>query len=281
MKNKPVVRRITVLGCSISLIVRPVGEGHPYPVRLERLLNEHDSDLWLVRNLSAVAATVDDIPGYLASLVGEQPEIIIFHYGHVEAIRRPHSRPMWRWVHLYTPGRSRFSRRVRQLGRFHAALRRRMGWLEQWTPLDRFHRTLDESIRYLREETTANIIIVEANPWNVGIESYGPGSRGEIQRYNESLRRIADAYMVDFIPLSSLSEADVERRSPAAFIPDGTHFNATGHVLLAKVLADHITSRERVREHRDTACASHHRSCCGVVDSQPDCCTARRGIGNE
>lgn len=239
------VRRVCVLGSSISMLVRPDGSGDPYPRVLERILNCAGDDLWLIENQSEIAATVDSISTHLATrIVAAQPDVTILHYGHVEAIRRPHSKRMWLWTHLYVPGMTPRARKVRIIGRWYAAARRRLGLTQQWVPLSRFHHALSEGIEYLQRNTSKTIILIEANPWNESIEAYGPGTNGQIEKYNAAMREIATSHGIELLELSELSAADPFHRPVQDFIPDGTHFSGEGHRLLAQVLADRI-SRNR------------------------------------
>ena len=129
------------------------------------------------------------------------------------------------------------------MGRWYAAARRRLGLTQHWVPLPRFRRVLSESIEYLQRNTSTAIILIEANPWNESIEAYGPGTKGQIEEYNATMREIAACHSIDFVELSELSVADPFHRPVQDFIPDGTHFSGEGHELLARVLAESISRR--------------------------------------
>ena len=242
------VRRIVVLGSSISCLVRPSGQGSPYPKVLENLLSQNDSELWLVENLSEVSATAEHMLPKLAHLVNVQPDVIVLHYGHVEAICRPHSRQMWLWTHLYRPGANPMSRQIRiYWGLLYASARRKLGLTQQWVRLPRFKRILNESLAYLRRETSAEVFLIEANPWNGLIETYGPGSYGEIEKYNDAIRECAKRYSANFVCLQELIGGEPFRRTLDQLIPDGTHFSAEAHSLLAELLANRIAAAFRRR----------------------------------
>jgi lysophospholipase L1-like esterase len=235
------IRRVAVLGSSISMVVRPP-EGVAYPHVLQRLLNERrPDDLWLVSNLSRVAATVDDAPLYLQQLVAERPEAIVLHYGHVEAVLRPQTRAAWHRTYGIIIGESRRGAAVRAV-RKYAGARRRLGLRKQWTPPDRFQRMFNDSLRYLRKETGAALIVLEANPGDQKIETWGPGSLAEIARYNDMMRDVAAEQGAAWMPLDSFLPGPIEE-----FIPDGTHFTPEAHVALASALADAVLAgRPRV-----------------------------------
>lgn len=242
------VRRVVVLGSSISCLVRPSGQGLPYPAVLENLLNQDDSELWLVENLSEVAGTAEQMLPKLAHLVNIQPDVIILHYGHVEAIRRPHSRRMWLWTHLYRPGANPVSRQIRiYWGLLYASARRQLGWTRQWVRLPRFKRILNECLGYLRRETSAELFLIQANPWNGSIETYGPGSYGEIEKYNDAMRECAKRYSADFVSIQELTGEEPFRCTLDQLIPDGTHFSAEAHSLLAELLLHRIMAVSRRR----------------------------------
>lgn len=240
------IRRVVVLGSSISCLVRPSGQGSPYPKVLENLLNQKDSELWLVENLSEVSGTAEQMLPKLAHLVNIQPDVIIIHYGYVEAIRRPHSRRMWLWTHLYRPGANPAGRQIRiYWGLLYASARRKLGLTRQWVRLLRFKRLLNECLAYLRRETSAEVFLVEANPWNESIETYGPGSHGEIEKYNDAMRECAKRYSADFVSIQELTYGEPFRRTLDQLIPDGTHFSAEAHSLLANLLLKRISAGSR------------------------------------
>lgn len=230
------IKRIAVMGSSISLLVRPAGDGVPYPRVLEGLLNRTGDASWLVENLSGVAATADDAPALCPRVVAMQPDVIVLHYGHVEAIRRPHSRAAWEWTHLHVPGRTAFGERIREAGRWYAAAQRRLGVSEQWTPAARFERLIDGTLAYLSRETSARFIVMEPNPWNHTIERYGPGSRGEIERYAAILQDASARYGATWLSLEEIARCDAFGRRIDALIPDGTHFSGAGHSAVALAL---------------------------------------------
>ena len=229
------VRRVAVLGSSISLVVRPP-EGVAYPLVLERLLNERSEDeLWLVSNLSGIAVTIDDAHRYLPQLVAERPEAIIVHYGHVEAIFRPQSLAAWHKTYGVIIGESPRGAAMRTVRRKVAGARRRLGLRKQWTPPDRFERTFRDVLRYLRKETGALLLVIEANPGDQKIEAWGPGSLAEIARYNAVMHEIAVEQGATWIALDAALPAPLE-----TLVPDGTHFTPEGHEVLASVLADAV-----------------------------------------
>jgi GDSL-like lipase/acylhydrolase family protein len=228
------IRRVAVLGSSISMIVRPAG-GLSYPRALERILNEQHDDVWLVDNLSKIAATIDDLPGHLPRLVADRPEVIVIHYGHVEPIRRPHSRAEWHRTYGVVVGSSSLDERVRRARRRFAMGRRRLGILEQWTPLGRFERLLRDCLVYLRKETSAGLVVVEANPAGPKIEAWGPGSTLAVERCNDMMRSVAQAEGATWLALAPILGDPV-----ADAIPDGTHFTEQAHSAVAEALAREI-----------------------------------------
>ena len=211
-----------------------------YPRALEAILNADERDSWLVENRSRIAATIDDVPALLDEIVCAAPEFVVLDVGFPEALLRPHSRRQWYWTYLFVPGRHPYSRAFRTLGRWYSAVRRRFHLMEQWVPARRFERRLSETVAYLRSEAQANVILVEANPWNALVERWNPGSGPQIDLFNDILVRVASQEGAVFFPLDALSERDPGHRPVGDWIPDGSHFNAEGHRLIAGALADLI-----------------------------------------
>jgi lysophospholipase L1-like esterase len=226
-----VVRRVAILGSSISMVVRP-REGQPYPRLLEHLLND-SGELWLVQNHSRVAATIDDVTAYLEEVVADQPDVVVFHYGHVEPILRPLRRKTWYGLWGVIVGESPRRARIRLLRQRAILTRNRIGLRRPWTPYVRYQRLLEDSLRYLRKETPARLFVLEANPGDAKIEGWGPGSLAAIRRYNEAAKAIADRVGARWFSLEELlSGGDV-----AELTPDGTHLSPEGHRLVAARLA--------------------------------------------
>ena len=246
MTQVPQIRRVAVLGSSISMLVRPKGIGLPYPRALERLLNQDAIDLWVVENLSRIAATIEDVAVYLPRLVADQPDVIVFHYGHVEAVQRPQTRSAWYRLHDVGPGAPPRRRHLAIVRAKYAGLRRRLRLRQQWTPLKRFQRVFRETLEYLAAETRATCIVIEANPGDEKVENWGPGSLAAIQRYNQAMCEIAAAGGAIWIPF----DRAIRPEAIAYFIPDGTHFTAEGHLALASVLAKEIMATTSLAESR-------------------------------
>jgi hypothetical protein len=222
-----------VLGSSISMVVRPRGSGLPYPRVLETRLAEATDDVWIVDNLSRIAATVEDARDYAHRLVADQPEAIVIHYGHVEAVRRPLSRRAWYRLHEIRPGGPPWRPLVIRAGTRFAAVKRRLRLFRQWMPIGPFGRGMDELLGYLAEETAARVIVVEANPGNARVEAWCPGSMAAIRLYNRVMFDSAARVGATWVPLASFVHGPNEE-----FITDGTHLSGRGHVALADAIAE-------------------------------------------
>jgi lysophospholipase L1-like esterase len=234
------VRRLAVLGSSIGVVARP--QGTPYPSLLERLLNERsDGELWMIDNLCEIAGIADDLDRLLAAPIALRPDVVVLHYGHVEALRRPHSRRMWRWAKVARADLYPRRRRVRKIVfRRYSSLRRRLGLCSQWTPLPRFERVLDRALAQLRKDTAARLILIEATPPTPRIERYAPGAAQELERYNGVLRRLAAAHGAELVTTEDVRQRDPELRDPEVMTPDGSHYSPRTHAAVAVELAERI-----------------------------------------
>jgi len=230
------IRRVTVLGSSVSMLVRTSGEGKAFPRLLEELLNERSEQLWIVENLSRIAGVVSDANEYLSHLVANPPDVIILHYGHVEAVPRRQPRSVWLRTYLYKPGESKRRRQLNVVGHKYSGARRRVGYWVQWLPPDEFRRRMSELIGYLQRETGARILVLEANPGDERLESLAPGVRAAMVRYNGILTTLAVELGVELVELSEVAGG----RPVVELTPDGTHFDAKAHGAVAEALARRI-----------------------------------------
>ena len=238
--------RVYVLGSSISMLVRPEADADAYPRILEELLNASGRSPWFVENRSRIAGTIDDVVSLLEEILCARPDVVVIHHGFTEALLRPHSRPLWFWTYMRVPGRHPKSSAIRALGRWYSSVRRRMPLMRQWVPSARFERRLAETIAYIRSETRARVIVIEANPWNDSVERFNPGSRSHLDHYNRILQEVASREGAEFLALDALTQRDPGRRPVQDWIPDGTHFNADGHRVLAEALASVISAASRL-----------------------------------
>jgi len=220
------------------MVVRPRGSGLPYPRVLESILSETTGEVWVVDNLSRVAAIASDSSTYADRLVADQPEAIVIHYGHVEAVRRPHSRASWYRIHEVRPGSPRWRPLLNWFRVRSAGARRVVGLRRQWMTLASYERALDELLGYLRSETLATLILVEASPGNDRIERWGPGSLGQIARYNDVSQRAASRFGAVWLSLEQAAGSSHDE-----VCPDGTHLSGEGHRRLAEVLASIVLER--------------------------------------
>jgi hypothetical protein len=243
------VRRVVVLSSSIGLVVRPPGAGVTYPRLLERALNEAPgTELWLVENLSEVAAIVDDLGGLVRRVTALQPDVIVLQYGRVEALRRPHSRAFWLRTYLRRPDLSAREQLVRTfVNRPYSALRHHLHLRRQWSPLPRFERILDRGLTFLGEETQAALFVLEATPVTPRVEQYGPGSIAALAGYNEVLHRLAARHGAELVTLADLHRRDPELVDLDRLTPDGTHFSAQAHVAVAGELCARIEALRAVQ----------------------------------
>jgi lysophospholipase L1-like esterase len=218
------------------MLVRPEGEGNAFPRLLEGLLNERSEKLWVVESLSRIAGMVSDADLYLSHVVANPPDVILLHYGHVEAVPRRQPRSVWLRAHLYRPGESERRRRLNVVARKYSGARRRLGYWVQWMPRDEFKRRLSELTEYLQKETGARILVLEANPGDSRLESLAPGACAALAGYNETLRAVAAERGVELVELSEASLG----RPVVELTPDGTHFDAKAHRAIAEALARRI-----------------------------------------
>lgn len=232
------------------MLVRPHGgqPGLAYPAALEQYLNGQAHGSWLVLNRSRIAGTIEDVARSATDIVSCQPSAVIVHHGYTEALRRPHSRRVWYFEHMFQPPRPAPVILAQTVAHKWSAVRSRLRLTEQWMSPQRFSHVLNWLVGYLALETSCRIILIGPTPWSPQIARYAPGSGAAIEQFDGIVRATADRSEADYIPFAAFVAA-AGALSADEIVPDGTHFSALGHLAVARVLGDRLMAAPEPRSH--------------------------------
>lgn len=235
--------KICVIGNSAALKIRP-----PRANAAEKTYSEIlEAAGHHVRNVSRAGVTLQEAFGLLEDdVITFFPDAVIVHHGVVEVCYR---RTIRKWNNAAIP--NMYLNAIFQRGyQFDDApfrainfVRRGLNWATktaariaggkwQWQKPQDFVRVVEETCKLILKETGARVLVVGITPCSSRVERILPGSGDEILRTNQLLRTLCQRFgeRASFVETESwMTEADLPRLAP-----DGIHFSADGHALLAK-----------------------------------------------
>jgi len=246
-EDRPVAPRPTlcILGNSVGLKIRPPrgadGQG-TYGEHLRRLG-------WDVCNFSRAGVEIGDaFAWYDDEVLGRFPQAVVFNFGVVEVSRRRIPRLLWYRSTAHNMFLNRIAGRPHPGSRLAARVRRwpwvalariveglaglvRISW--SWTSPERLAAIQVEMLELLFKETSATAVVLGLNPCSDRVEGRLPGTRRSIveanRRLREAVARFPRAAFLD--PAEHAGEMGLDR-----FVPDGVHFSAEGHRIIAGAL---------------------------------------------
>lgn len=230
--------KIIVAGNSVALRVRPPEE-HPgnenYSVLLEKKLqNSLDDRIVLIENRSSGALTIPEALNQADKLINDFPDYYILNFGVVDASSR--EIPQWYYKRINKKAKSTFEyllaavhgNLLKKYRPFFVMIRGKRSWVST----KKFRKCFSTLIGTLVKETNARIIALPINPANNRVEQELPGSRDKQLIYNRIIQEACNKYKQIFLDTTDFIE---ERH-----YPDGVHYSAVGHELLAEKLKDII-----------------------------------------
>lgn len=234
--------KICILGNSVAIKMRPPRSGADeltYPERLQA--SGHD-----VHNASMAGVFLSEQFAFLDDdVLTCNADAVILHHGIIEVyfrrtMRAPNNAAILNQYrnrvlgqgYTYDTATSRLRRfPVRALNAATRRLAQLLGLRWQWQRPDDFMTVVTQVVGLILKETAARMIIVGITPPSAGTEADLPGLGEEIARLNERLRAEAVRYgsRVQFVDVTALLRDGDHSR----LVPDGIHFSATAHRLLA------------------------------------------------
>lgn len=229
------VKRITIIGCSVALRVRPPHEDSSknsnYATLIEEGLNKKDDNLYIVNNQAFSRAIIKELLRVNSKdkIVASSPDYIIVNLGAVDAPSR--EIPLWfanilfqrSHLYLYPLVHFIYNYLIKNF------LRRPLVFLRfkrSWTSKSRFNRDLETLYSFFKKDTQAKVIVLGINKGSPRIERQLPGTLRKYHTYNEILKKCTKQYGIDFVDVSDLNSED--------HFPDGVHYNVNGHEIIAE-----------------------------------------------
>ncbi len=227
--------RIIVFGSSVCLTIRPPrttrAEG-TYTDLLRRACQAQDPTaevLNLARRSNII--TLESELEFTNSLTRFNPDVVILHYGIVEASPRALPYRSWMWWHRpqvcskfkgYIAGR---------LNLLWPHLIRLFG-LKGWVNSAQFAYHLKRLCAHARKECQARIFLINIGPPNELFCQRLPGIERIIPEYNRTIARVAAEEGAEVIDVWSL----IQQYSIEKMQPDGAHLTSFGHECLFQQL---------------------------------------------
>lgn len=226
-------KRITIVGCSVALRVRPPENRRNKNVNYGQLLESHlnnDSEfIWNISNLGLSRAISKEVLLQKDQIARSSPDFIVLNLGAVDAPSR--EIPLWFADILFQRNMRYFYPPIRFLYQYiiKPYLRRTLVYLRfkrSWTSTKKFKNDLGNIFSFFEKDTKAKVIVLGINQGNHRIENQLPGSQKKYKTYNDILKEEALKHDCNFIDVSDLNSEE--------HYPDGVHYNYAGHQEIMK-----------------------------------------------
>lgn len=232
-------RRITIIGNSVSLRVRPKTEqdvSKIYSFLLEKQLN--NVGLWEVVNLGKSRYLSSEYWGDKDLILATGADYYIINLGCVDA--PPREIPLW-FSDIIFKRKNEFLFPFFDFIYKHfikAYLRKifvKIRNSKPWVGISKFEENMSNMILDLRNNSETKIIILGINKGNDRIERALPGINESYLQYNKILKQLAIKLKCQFI--------DVRDLDSELHFPDGVHYNELGHKIISQRLMNTILKR--------------------------------------
>ena len=239
--------RIAVLASSVGYYVRPPdGQARPYPEVVEETLRSSGIDAEVVNHASWFVLIHEAFRQIQAMVVPRGADVAVVNFGILECEPTVLPTRLVRSVYYGAPSSNRWMRRVRRLlvtpvHQFHVRLGpvvlKRVRAFHRLSPA-RFEAELTRMVRWIRKERGALVLVMNINPAGDNVEKTIPGTQESVRRYNEIIERVVHSMGDDGVRLVDVAAAVEDARDD--LVPDGIHYSAKGHRLVAGMLVEEI-----------------------------------------
>lgn len=242
MTHRPV---ISIIGNSVPLLIQPFRRSAEDMTYAEHLRDRG----FAVVNAAKQSAMVTDLYTYLEDeCIRHFPDFVIIHFGIVEATYR--ARPRWlqnafsmnAWNNsvIRRGYNGPITRGLKYVAKklYRKSLERiifGLGLQRRWVGPERFRFVLRDVVKRVFADTPTKRVVIIGMPrvaeW---VEREAPKTNRSIDEFNQVMRDCATEYP----NISFFDAVDFQQRTPTAISPDGIHFTAAGHRLLADRLGE-------------------------------------------
>ena len=232
-KNNKKELHVAIIGNSVAMRVRPPGE-HPNNRNYTMLLREDLSTIAdnptiaKVVNFSSGGTIIRQVHHQLDDIIRLFPDYYVINVGVVDASTR--EIPRWFFNMVNNTSQS-WKYRITRL--FYEGLikkfRRSLVFIRgkrSWVGANEFQKLYALLLDKLLRETNAEIIGLSINLANDRVEKALPGSRSKHEQYNKIIKKCLDRNRCRFLDLTDLT--------PDPHYPDGVHYSAQGHGIVAQ-----------------------------------------------
>ncbi len=218
--------KILVAGNSVPLRIRPAltsPSDKCYAGHLQDLLPNSTISL-----RAKGASTITDLTFETDELTSNQAQVYILNFGIVDACTRPLGRKLYTWI--TKPGKPGL---IRKLAKgLEAKFRRQLVRLRgknSWVSATEFLNSLSFIHESLKKDLAPQFIVIGINHCNQRIEQQLPGSQRNIEKFNALIQSYCDNQ-------NDCKFLDPNLINPRLEIPDGIHYSAKDHALIAEKL---------------------------------------------
>ena len=235
--------KIGILGNSVSMIMRPPRENKSDKTYAEIMEGEYHHQ---IIHAGKRGVMINDAYSYLEDeIIRHSPDLIVIHFGIVEAATRIRDRYIYKHSEREDYKNSIFLSKYPRnfidkmidwglisVGKCLEIMRRIFNKRISWLSEQHFEYVLDAYISQIKKELCCPIIILGvANPGEL-MEKKCPGTMERVRNINAIFEKRADPENgIYYIDVYSCEEM-------AGNVPDGSHFSAAGH----KIIANEILS---------------------------------------
>lgn len=237
-----------VMASSVGYYVRPpetCGSSRPYPEALEVRLRNSGIDAEVYNHSSWFRMIHEALPQIQGMVVPRGADVVVLNFGVLEAERTMMPTKLVRSIYRWDPTTSRAgqaSRRVvlRPLHLFYKNLApkimRRIPGFRRLSPR-RFELEMTRTIRWLRKDRNALVLVLNISPLGDNVEATLPGSQESVGQYNDIIERVVRAQGDDMTRMIDVNSAVT--RTPE-LVQDGIHYTSEGHRVVARMLEREI-----------------------------------------
>lgn len=243
--------QIVVSASSVGYYVRPTeqhGPSRPYPEVLADRLRRHGTEADVINHSKWFHMVHEAFREIQETVVPRGADVVVLNFGILEAESTLLPTMLVRRVYTWKPTTNRLHATLRRwlllpVHHFHTRmaprLMRRVPSFRRLSPR-RFELELARTVRWLRKERNALVLVLNVNPVGDNVEETLPGTRKSVERYNAIIERVVGEQGDDATRLIDVHSAVAAGNVDGRLVADGIHYTAEGHRVVAGMLEREI-----------------------------------------